>query len=75
MRLTKAQVTGLFEFPKNDSSLSNILANELKAKKRRGTKKKSGKQNIDFFTKLTLQKSMHFLQIELFQKGIHFLQN
>ncbi len=47
MRLTKAQVTGLFEFPKNDSSLSNILANELKAKKRRGTKKKRSKKRRD----------------------------
>ena len=47
MRLTKAQAIGLFEFPKNDFSLSNILTNELRGKKRGGTKKKTSKKRRD----------------------------
>ena len=34
MRLTKPQVTGLFEFPQNTSSLSDILKGELGNKKK-----------------------------------------
>lgn len=46
MKLTKAQVTGLFEFPRNDKSLSDILKDELAPRKKRsGTRKKRMKQN------------------------------
>ena len=46
MKLTKSQVTGLFEFPPNTSSLSDILKGELRNKKKRGgiTKRKRRKE-------------------------------
>ena len=47
MRLTKAQVTGLFEFPRNELSLMKTLTNELKVKKRGGTKKRKSKKKRD----------------------------
>lgn len=48
MRLTKAQVTGLFEFPRNDLSLTKTLTNELKGKRKRGgTKKRKSKKKRD----------------------------
>ena len=46
MKLTKAQVKGLFEFPRNDRDLSDILKGQLVPKKKRsGTRKKIMKRN------------------------------